>query len=304
MKVATLGPAGTFSQLAAEKFADTSEPNSLRHAARSPDDELTPDAKTTPNIETTPNTETTPDTEIKLYSHLQRCLQALPDEAERVVVPLENVSEGFVPIVLDYLVSANIHICQELHLPIAFDACAQVQDAAQITRLYVQFVARGQCREFIDRLGDIEIIATQSNTESLHLAEAYGAGAAAIIPAHFSEQVGAQMTWRQQQVQDYAHNETRFVMLAQGEIPSDARGTKTSIMVINDDDRPGLLEKVLHCFSTRKLNLSSIVSRPTGEAFGRYHFFIDVQCDIHNIAMQGALKAVAEISRLKVLGCY
>lgn len=286
MRVATLGPAGTFSQLAAEKFV----------------------YKDTLSIE--------PDAEIFLYSHLQRCLQALPNEADRVVVPLENVSEGFVPVVLDYLVSANIHISQELHLPIAFDACAQVEDKTQIERLYVQFVARGQCREFVDSLGDIEIISTQSNTESLHLAKAYGTGAAAIIPAHLSNQAGAgkqgganvqpdaQMTWQQQAVQDYAHNETRFVMLAHGAVPADASGTKTSIMVINEDDRPGLLEKVLHCFSTRKLNLSSIVSRPTGEAFGRYHFFIDVQSDIHNIAMRGALKAVAEIARLKVLGCY
>lgn len=274
MRVATLGPAGTFSQLAAEKFMQKECPGRP------------------------------PGADITLYSHLQRCLQALPDGADRVVVPLENVSEGFVPVVLDYLVSANIHISQELHLPIVFDACAQVQDKAQIKRLYVQFVARGQCREFIDSLDDIEIISTQSNTESLHLAEAYGAGAAAVIPAHFSDQVGALMTWHQQAVQDYAHNETRFVMLAQGEVPADARGTKTSIMVINEDDRPGLLEKVLHCFSTRKLNLSSIVSRPTGEAFGRYHFFIDVQSDIQNIAMQGALKAVADIARLKVLGCY
>lgn len=274
MKVATLGPAGTFSQQAAEKFVEMSG--------------LSEDSRP----------------EILLYSHLQRCLQALPSEVERVVVPIENVSEGFVPVVLDYLVDADLHITQELHLPIAFHACANVQQRAQIQRLYVQFVARGQCREFVDSLGDIEIIPTQSNIESLQLAEAQGAGAAAIIPAHFAAQVSTQMTWQQANVHDYEHNETRFVVLARGPVPADAKGTKTSLMVVNDDDRPGLLEKVLHCFSTRKLNLTSIVSRPTGQGFGHYHFFIDVQSDMQNIAMRGALNGVSQLARLKVLGCY
>lgn len=278
MKVATLGPAGTFSQLAAEKYI---EMHRLQGEDRA---------------------------EIVLYSHLQRCLQALPNEVQRVVVPIENVSEGFVPVVLDYLVDANLQITHELHLPIAFHACANVQQRADIRRLYVQFVARGQCREFVESLGNIEIIPTQSNIESLQLAEAHGEGAAAIIPAHFLAQLTTQqstrMRWQQHNVHDYAHNETRFIVLASGAVPRGANGTKTSLMVVNHDDRPGLLEKVLHCFSTRKLNLTSIVSRPTGKGFGHYHFFIDVQSDMQNIAMQGALQAVAQLARLKVLGCY
>lgn len=284
MKVATLGPAGTFSQQAAEKLVQSGVLSVLE----------------TPQPASSQPTEP----RIHLYSHLQRCLQALPEDADRVVVPIENVSEGFVPVVLDHLVGADLHITHELHLPIAFHACACVEQKSDITRLYVQFVARGQCREFVDSLGDIEIVPTQSNSESLQLAEAFGAGAAAIIPAHFIEQISDAMTWQQHQVHDYEHNQTRFVVLASGPVPDAAHGAKTSLMVINDDDRPGLLEKVLHCFSTRKLNLTSIVSRPTGQGFGRYHFFMDVQADVHDIAMQGALRAVAQLAQVKVLGCY
>lgn len=273
MKLATLGPAGTFSEQAADKFIVQ---QSLHK-----------------------------DAELIYYSHLQRCLQALPEEADYAVVPIENVSEGFVPVVLDYLVNADLHIVSELHLAIEFSACGQVQSKGDIQRLYVQFVAQGQCREFIDSLGDIEIVATQSNTESLLLANQHGSGAAAIIPSHLATSAAVPDNgWQQQQVHDFAHNETRFLLLTAGPVPQSVQGRKTSLMVLNEHDKPGLLEKVLHCFSTRKLNLSSIVSRPTGQGFGKYHFFMDVEADLNNIAMQGALHSVAQIAKVKILGCY
>ena len=273
MKLATLGPAGTFSEQATEQFIRQQGFNS--------------------------------GTCIVFYSHLQRCLQAVPDEADFAVVPIENVSEGFVPVVLDQLLRADLHIVSELHLNIEFSACGHVNDKQSIKRLYVQFVARGQCREFIEGLGDIEIISTQSNTESLQLANQHGQGGAAIIPSHLmaTKDYPAGL-WAERQVHDYAHNQTRFLLLAAGPVPIAAQGQKTSLLVINENDRPGLLEKVLHCFSTRRLNLTSIVSRPTGQGFGRYHFFMDVQADMNNIAMQGALRAVAQIAEVKVLGCY
>lgn len=266
LKIATLGPAGTFSDVAAKRYA-----SSLSQSA-----------------------------EIIYFSHLQLVLDAAEQSCDLALVPVENVSEGFVPVVLDHLVKANLHIVGELNLDIAFDCIAEVASKADIQRLFVQFVARGQCRDFISSLGDIELIATESNMESLARAQAQP-GAAAIIPGHIAATVDS--SWSQAGVHDYAHNQTRFLLLSANP-QAMGGGDKTSVLVINEADRPGLLEQVLHCFSTRKLNLTSIVSRPTGEGFGKYHFFIDVEGSLSDIAMRGALKGVSQIARLKVLGNY
>lgn len=279
MKLATLGPPGTYSDVVATMYQQ--QPGVVFGAR------------------------------LVYYSHLQRCLQALPDEADYAVVPIENISEGFVPVVLDYLVSADLHIVSEHYQSIEFSACGAVQDLTACKRLYVQFVASGQCRDFIDALGDVEILTTQSNSESLLLAAEYGQGAVAIVPNHLLADAPPEtMPWRQANVHDYSHNATRFLLLAPGPaqvedlVEDDGIARKTSLMVMNDNDRPGLLEQVLHCFSTRRLNLSSIVSRPTGQGFGQYHFFMDVEASLNNIAMQGALRALQQITRVKVLGCY
>jgi prephenate dehydratase len=238
--------------------------------------------------------------ELVYFSHLQRVLRAAESSCSYAVVPIENVSEGFVPVVLDYLVRTDLRIQSELRLPIEFAAVGNLASASEIKRLYVQFVARGQCRDFIDGLGDVELIATESNTESLARARNEGSGVAAIVPSHLVAQES--FAWQQMAIQDYIYNETRFLLLSRE--AATAQGDKTSLLVINQDDRPGLLERVLHCFSSRQLNLSSIVSRPTGQGFGNYHFFIDVQSTTSNIAMRGALEAVQQLAQVKVLGCY
>lgn len=266
LKIATLGPAGTFSDVAAQRYADSlNEP-----------------------------------VELVYFSHLQLVLEATGKHCDFGLVPVENVSEGFVPVVLDHLVNADLHIVSEFNLDIAFDCIAEVNKKADIQRLFVQFVARGQCREFISSLGDVELIATESNMESL--TRAHGEpGAAAIIPSHLAATEGS--LWSQTGVHDYAHNQTRFLVLSDNPNVM-VSGDKTSVLVINEADRPGLLEQVLHCFSSRKLNLTSIVSRPTGEGFGKYHFFIDIEGNLSDIAMRGALNSVSQIARLKVLGNY
>ncbi|RUO26929.1 prephenate dehydratase [Aliidiomarina minuta] len=266
IKIATLGPAGTFSDVAAQRYAQ-----SFNEVV-----------------------------EVVYFSHLQRVLMATGQGCDFALVPIENVSEGFVPVVLDHLVNADLHIVSEFNLDIAFDCIGQVDKKTDIQRLFVQFVARGQCRDFISSLGDIELVATESNVESLQRAEAEP-GAAAIIPSHIA--ANKRSSWSQSGVHDYAHNQTRFLVLSDNPNRMGG-GTKTSLLVINEADRPGLLEQVLHCFSTRKLNLTSIVSRPTGEGFGKYHFFMDVEGSLSDIAMRGALKSVSQIARLKVLGNY
>lgn len=294
VQLVTLGPAGTFSDLVAQKLKQ----------------QLAPLAGA----------------QLQYASSLPRCLQSIlqgeqgsreggPDYA---VVPVENISEGFVGVVLDQLVGSHLHVVHEYYQAIEFSACGHVASTADAEVLFVQFVAEGQCRGFVEALGNIDIVTTASNSESLSRAQAYGRGALAIVPDHLlsaalmqekqaqekQAQVtqASQLTWWQSGVQDYAHNETRFWLLAKK--AANQAGGKTSLVIMNEHDRPGLLEQVLHCFSSRSLNLTSIVSRPTGHKFGHCHFFIDVDAGLDHLAMQGAMKALGYFCQVQVLGCY
>lgn len=85
-------------------------------------------------------------------------------------------------------------------------------------------------------------------------------------------------------------------------IPSDA--DKTSIIVLDDEDHPGLLGEVLQCFSTRQINLTAILSRPTRKSFGKYHFFIELEGSINEVHVAEALRDIRLRNKVKVLGSF
>jgi prephenate dehydratase len=80
---------------------------------------------------------------------------------------------------------------------------------------------------------------------------------------------------------------------------------KTSIVIIEAVDKSGVLSNILNEFSERGINLTSIMSRPTKEALGKYHFFIDIDgrySEDKNIEL--AIQKIREKNVVKVLGSY
>ncbi len=79
---------------------------------------------------------------------------------------------------------------------------------------------------------------------------------------------------------------------------------KTSLVIIEGVDRPGMLSHILNAFATRSINLVSIMSRPTRGQLGRYHFFIDIEGHPDSPPIQAALAEVRLENEIKLLGSY
>ena len=95
--------------------------------------------------------------------------------------------------------------------------------------------------EYIDGLENIDIISTDSNIESLNMVLNYPDNNAAIVPfgsfdlRNFSEVV--------ENINNYENNQTRFLVLSKKrkEINRSIRSDwKTSLVILDDNDRPGL----------------------------------------------------------------
>lgn len=269
-KIATLGPAGTFSDIATQKYL-MSMPNS--------------------NIK------------ICYYESIKSALNAIGNECEVGVLPIENFSEGFIPVILDELISSSLTIVDEIVLPIRFSFVTQSEQLDEVKRLFVQFVAKGQCSEFIHRLPNAQIVLTESNIESLE--RCMDQDDAAIVPNH----VVSSHTFQTciDNVNDYDDNQTRFLVFSREKLVMPYSGvgeTKTSIIVLEGNDYPGLLGDVLSEFSRHSINLSSIISRPTRKAFGKYHFFIDFDGGIEDKSVAQAIDAINQFNPVKILGSY
>jgi len=279
MQVVTLGPAGTFSEIAAQAFCQASPAVA---AGAYP---------------------------LSFEPSLQRTLsRAQQDPNVIAVVPIENIAEGFVSPVVDALLRHPLNIVAEFRVPVRF---SYVSHQPRPRKIYAQFVAQGQCSEFINSRQqqsehDPVIVTTGSNIEAFDLC-LDDPESAAIVPTHSiqtqSKQLPALVTHH---IADYPHNETRFIAVTQQALTTEAAkpAYKTSLLLIDDADHPGLLADHLQVLAQHQINLTSIVSRPTGTQFGNYHFFLDADGHQQDPALAAAIKVLQAQSRLVVLGSY
>ncbi|MFC0446069.1 prephenate dehydratase [Pseudidiomarina halophila] len=267
MRIATLGPAGTFSEIAACEYGRQLDNYTLQ-----------------------------------FYPALARVLKAVPEEADIAVVPIENIVEGVVSPVIDTFVKRPLEIIAELSIPVRFSLVANHRSPAKI---YAQFVAQGQCSECLSQY-DVPVMNTASNSEALQLLLQSHEPAAAVVPEHCLGDHNFAHT--QHDVTDYAHNETRFVAVREAKGNSVPRASdvryKTSLLIIDDTDHPGLLVEHLQVFAAYRVNLTSLVSRPTGQAFGQYHFYIECEGHHEDTAIRAALTLIKLRNKVMLLGSY
>ncbi|MGB0899123.1 MAG: prephenate dehydratase [Psychrobium sp.] len=271
MKVATLGPKGTFSELAAIKYQQMLD------------------------IEC----------EIECFNSMTNAFNAVETSSQLAVLPIENFSEGYVSVVLDRIINSDLSIVGEILLPIQFSLVSFCEQLEQIKTLFVQFVTRGQCSEFIESLGEIDIVMTESNMDSSHRLSEQQKSCAAIVPQEIA--IAGKWPTIINDANDHSDNQTRFVVLSkqpQRSMSLDGRAWKTTLVIYDDDDHAGVLAEILMSFASRSINLSSIVSRPTKVTFGRYHFLIDVCGHSDDPLITEAINEIKQKAKLSNLGSY
>ncbi|KAB1129025.1 ACT domain-containing protein, partial [Micromonospora sp. AMSO12t] len=79
----------------------------------------------------------------------------------------------------------------------------------------------------------------------------------------------------------------------------------TSLAVYIAHDRVGALLSVLMELAVRGVNMSRIESRPTGEALGRYVFFLDCAGHVADVRLGEALQGLRRVcADVRFLGSY
>lgn len=269
LKIAYLGPAGTFTEMAARQLGD--------------DVELVPVASVTDAID-----------------------RVLSSAADRAVVPIENSIEGGVSATSDALaVIPGVQIFGEYLVPVRFDLMAKPGTKLEdVSEVLTHPVAYAQSRKYLEKLGPHTHIPAAS-TAAAAKALAEGAGAQAVIAATAAAEIyGLEIL-----ASDIGENkeaQTRFIEIGKASKPAARTGAdKTSVIVELPDDRPGGLLEMLEQFAARGVNLSRIESRPIGDRFGRYRFNIDAEGHLDDEAIAEALMGLHRFSpKVIFLGSY
>jgi len=270
LRIAYLGPAGTFTEQAARQLGV--------------DSELHPVASVTEAMDA-----------------------VLVGKADRAVVPIENSIEGGVSATSDALaVMPGVQIFGEYLVPVRFDLMAKPgTKLADVKDVLTHPVAYAQSRKWLEQNLSSHTHIPAASTAAAAKALADGANADAVIAASGA----AKLYGLEILASDIGENkeaQTRFIEIGKKSKPQPKTGAdKTSVIVELPDDRPGGLLEMLEQFAARGVNLSRIESRPVGDRFGRYRFNIDAEGHIEDEAIAEALMGLHRFSpKVIFLGSY
>jgi prephenate dehydratase len=226
-------------------------------------------------------------------------------EAEGAILPIENSIEGSVGLVLDLLVhEPGPQIRREVNLVVRQHLLARPGTRLEdVKRVISHPQPIGQCSRFLrERLAGAVLEPAHSTADAARRAGAAEPGTAAIGSKAASERYGLAVI--AESIQDVEENVTRFVLVAKADEGPTGRD-RTSIAFTLDRDRPGGLYEVLGEFARWGINLSKVESRPMKEALGHYVFFIDFERHRTEPEAAAALAGVrARVDKLFLLGSY
>jgi len=219
------------------------------------------------------------------------------------VVPVENSSEGTVNNTLDRFLSTALHICGEVELRVHHNLIARDKDLRRLQRICAHPQALGQCRGWLDEhLPDVERVPVSSNAEGARRARDEK-GTAAIAGAVAAEIYGLEILAKG--IEDHADNTTRFLVLGR-KILSPSGADRTTILVsAAETTESGALFQLLQPLARNKVNLTRIESRPSRRRKWDYVFFIDLEGHAEDPPVARALAQLKQRASLfRVLGSY
>lgn len=275
MKVGYLGPAGTFSQQAAEMYREVGD------FTYSEDITLIP------------------------YPSIPEVISGADNgEIDEAVVPVENSIEGPVNVTLDMLAwDVALKIKREILVPVEHHLMVR-RGTNKINTILSHPQAIGQCRKFLDKnFSNILIQYTYSTSQAAQQVarEDVNCGYASISARKAAEEYGLEIL--HQGIQDHSNNVTRFIVLA-GKDGNNTGKTKTSL-VFSTQNQPGSLYRILDILTLWDINMTRIESRPAKDCLGQYIFFVDIEGHREEHDVKDALTMIQrKTSFFKLLGSY
>ncbi len=217
------------------------------------------------------------------------------------LVPVENSTEGVINHTLDMFMTSPLKICGEVELRIHHHLLGKGNDPQSARRVVSHQQSLAQCREWLDaNLSGIERVAVASNAEAARMAAA-DVGTVAIAGDSAARLYDLKIF--ASNIEDRPDNTTRFLVIGTAET-APSGNDKTSLL-LSSRNRPGALQRLLAPLAKNGINMTRIESRPSQQSMWEYVFFVDVDGHAKDRKVAKALAELEkEAAFLKRLGSY
>jgi chorismate mutase/prephenate dehydratase len=225
--------------------------------------------------------------------------------ADYGVVPVENSTEGVVARSLDLFLHTPLFIVGETSLFVRHNLLRRTQSLEGISAVLAHPQALAQCHGWLsEHLPHAERRPVSSNAEGARQA-ALDPLLAAIASERASSEYGLHII--APAIQDDPHNRTRFAIVTRPDMqkPPEASGHDCTSLVVSVPNRPGAVHDMLVPLKTHRVSMSRFESRPARSGQWEYYFYIDLEGHPDETHVAQALSELRQVCAFfKVLGTY
>ena len=266
LRVAYLGPEGTYSQSALQnKFGSS--------------------------VDTKP--------EPTIRSVFEEVKQGLCDFG---IVPIENSTEGSVNLTLDCLMDFDLTICGEIEMRIEHNLIGYNKPMPKEgIEIHAHEQSLAQCKDWLSSYcPEAKLVPVSSNSQAAMNASSND-GVLAIGGKEAAEKYNLDIL--DSNIEDSSSNTTRFIVIGKSN-SSQTSNDKTSIVVTTKNEE-GALYAVLLPFNELSLNLSHLTYRPSKKDKWHYSFFLDFEGHKDQEDVQQLFKQLDILNaEVKILGSF
>lgn len=218
------------------------------------------------------------------------------------VVPVENTIEGPITVTFDALVETDVTICSEIKLEISQHLMSRTGQIEDIQKVASHPQPLAQCRGWLEaNLHGIETVETTSTAAAAQLAHADEkvASIGSEVTAEVYDLIPIASG-----IEDHRGNTTRFLVIGR-ETPAPSGQDLTSAIFTVRRDQAGALHNLLGPFAKNGVNLAAVQSRPMKGKPWEYNFIVDMEGHQNDPSVRQALAEAAEVAAShKVLGSF
>jgi len=221
------------------------------------------------------------------------------------MLPIENTSSGSINEVYDVLQQTNLSIVGEITQPIEHCLLTAVNtNLNKIKTIYAHGQPFTQCSNFLDKQSDIRIEYCENTAEAMAQAFELQDETVAVIG---SEEGGKlyQLHALEKSIANQLENHSRFILVARKPIDVAEQIPAKTAITLATGQKPGALVECLVVLKDKGINMCKLESRPIQGRPWEEMFYIDVESNIKNIALQEAITEITPLTNfIKILGCY
>jgi prephenate dehydratase len=233
------------------------------------------------------------------------CFAAIASgDADLGMIPIENSLAGRVADIHHLLPDSGLHIVGEHFLPVHFHVMsAKGATLAGIKTIHSHIHALGQCRKAIRAHGWQPVVKGDTAGAAREIAALGDKTAAALAPRLAAELYGLDIL--AENVEDAAHNVTRFIILAREAVSPPSGAPAITSFVFRVRNVPAALYKVLGGFATNGVNMTKLESYQLDGQFFATQFYAEIEGHPDDRAVQLSMEEMDFFTaEHRILGVY